>query len=68
MKVLLYGSNGWIGKKVLNELNKQNIEVIIGNSRVDNIIKLEEEIQNISPTHIISTIGRTHWIYNNKVY
>jgi nucleoside-diphosphate-sugar epimerase len=68
MKVLLYGSNGWIGKKMLNELNKQNIKVIIGNSRVDNILKLEEEIKNISPTHIISTIGRTHGKYNNKVY
>lgn len=60
MKVLLYGKNGWIGNQLYTLLLKSNHEVIIGNERADNFIKLEEEIVNIKPTNIISTIGRTH--------
>jgi nucleoside-diphosphate-sugar epimerase len=68
MKVLIYGSRAWIGSKVVIELRNNNIEVIEGNCRVDNIKELEEEIRKNQPTHIISTIGRTHGTYNNKVY
>ena len=68
IKFLLYGHKGWIGSKVLKELENQSIDVILGNSRVENIQDLEEEIIKIKPTHIISTIGRTHGTYNNKVY
>lgn len=68
IKFLLYGHKGWIGSKVLKELENQSIDVILGNSRVENIQDLEEEIIKVKPTHIISTIGRTHGTYNNKVY
>ena len=61
MKVLLYGSRGWIGNQFL-ELLKQdkNILVICGNSRVDNEIDLLKEINEVEPSHIVSFIGRTH--------
>ena len=32
MKVLVYGSQGWIGQQVINELKKQNIYFIEGMS------------------------------------
>ena len=67
-KFLLYGHKGWIGSKVLKELENQSIDIILGNSRVENVQDLEEEIIRVNPTHIISTIGRTHGTYNNKVY
>lgn len=60
MKVLLYGKNGWIGQKVYDLLIKENHEVIIGNKRAEDVIGLEEEIMQVQPTNIISTIGRTH--------
>ncbi len=60
MKVLLYGKNGWIGEQVYSLLTKGNHEVIIGNERAENFIRLEEEIAEVKPTNIISTIGRTH--------
>lgn len=62
MKFLIYGTKGWIGNKVYQHIKsmKQNIEVIEGNSRVDNINSLEKEIEEIQPTHVISLIGRTH--------
>jgi 3,5-epimerase/4-reductase len=60
MKVLLYGKNGWIGEQVYNILVKGNYEVVVGNERAEDFVKLEEEIVKIKPTNIISTIGRTH--------
>jgi 3,5-epimerase/4-reductase len=68
MKFLLYGTKGWIGQKVLKYLQDNGNEIVIGLSRVDNIKELEEEIKRVNPTHVISTIGRTHGEYNNKVY
>jgi len=68
MKVLIYGSRAWIGGKVLKHFQDEGIEIIEGTSRVDNVKSLEEEIITIQPTHIISTIGRTHGTYNGKVY
>ena len=60
MKVLLYGKNGWIGQKVYDLLIKENHEVVVGNVRAEDAVGLEEEIQRVNPTNIISTIGRTH--------
>jgi dTDP-4-dehydrorhamnose reductase len=59
MKVLLYGKNGWIGEQVYNILVKGNHEVVVGNERAEDFVKLEEEIVKFKPTNIISTIGRT---------
>ena len=60
MKVLVYGSQGWIGQQVINELKKQNIYFIEGIQRAENTDDLEKEIVEINPTHIMSFIGRTH--------
>jgi len=68
MKFLLYGTKGWIGQKFLKYLQDEGNDVVIGVSRVDNINDLEQEIKIVQPTHVISTIGRTHGEYNNKVY
>lgn len=68
MKVLIYGSKAWIGGKVLKHFIDEGIEIVEGVSRVDIIKSLEEEIINVKPTHVISTIGRTHGTYNGKVY
>jgi nucleoside-diphosphate-sugar epimerase len=68
MKFLVYGVNGWIGNKVYKLLQEKGAEVVSGNCRVNDILKLEEEIKNVSPTHVISLIGRTHGTYNDKVY
>ena len=61
MKVLLYGSRGWIGNQFLELLKKdKSIDIICGNSRVDNEIGLLKEINEVEPSHIVSFIGRTH--------
>jgi len=68
MKVLVYGSRGWIGKQFINLLKQNKVNFIEGRERVDNISELNREIDNVKPTHIISFIGRTHGIYNGKEY
>ena len=68
MKFLVYGVNGWIGGKVYKLLQEKGADVVAGNCRVNDIKKLEEEIKEVKPTHVISLIGRTHGTYNDKVY
>ena len=66
MKILIYGSKGWIGSQFISNL--QNNCYIEGKSRVNNIIELKKEIEDIKPTHILCLIGRTHGIIDNKTY
>ena len=68
MKVLVYGSNGWIGNQVINYLQTINIEFIRGSARVDNINDVKNEINRVDPTHVLSLIGRTHGKIGDKVY
>lgn len=68
-KVLLFGGNGWIGTQVCGIL-KSNIdtEVVISKVRLDDYNEVMLELCKQNPTHVISTIGRTHGIYQNQVY
>jgi 3,5-epimerase/4-reductase len=68
IKVLVYGGNGWIGKQFTTILKKSEVEYIIGEARVDNETELMKEIEHNQPTHIVSFIGRTHGIINDKMY
>ena len=68
MKLLIYGSRGWIGKQFLEILHSQGISYHIGTARVDDTDKLDEELKRISPTNVISFIGRTHGEICGKKY
>jgi 3,5-epimerase/4-reductase len=60
MKVLVYGSKGWIGGQVIKLLEEKQVDWVNGISRADNIDELEKEIELVKPTHVMSFIGRTH--------
>ena len=60
MKVLVYGTKGWIGSQVSNLLNQLNIEWVEGLERAEDTESLEQEIIQVNPTHVMSFIGRTH--------
>ena len=68
MLVLVYGSKGWIGSQFIEILKKNNIHFVCGNSRVDKEEDLLSEINNTTPTHIVSFIGRTHGKIGSKIY
>jgi 3,5-epimerase/4-reductase len=67
MKVLVYGSRGWIGSQFIEILKNNNINFVTGIARIDDD-SLYTEINSINPTHIISFIGRTHGMIDNKKY
>jgi len=60
MKILFFGSRGWIGKQFCEYLTQNNINYIETDIRADNEKDVEKEIIELNPTHIISFIGRTH--------
>ena len=69
MKFIVYGHNGWIGKMMCSLLEKEGIDFVGSKCRANNIQDLEKELQEVSPTHIMSFIGRTHGITEyGKVY
>ena len=68
MKVLIYGSKGWIGGQFCDILNKSNIDCVCGVSRVDNYDNVLKEIKDNKPTHVISFIGRTHGKIGDKIF
>jgi dTDP-glucose 4,6-dehydratase len=68
MKVLVYGSKGWIGQQFVNILINKNVDFVEGKCRVNSIEDLNIELGTINPTHVISFIGRTHGTIGDKVY
>ena len=70
MKILIYGSKGWIANQFIDIIINKNTDVncICGISRVDNEETLIKEIKTVNPTHIISFIGRTHGVIGDKEY
>jgi dTDP-glucose 4,6-dehydratase len=68
MRVLLYGSNGWIGGQFIDVMESNNIVYTCGTSRVDDDDALRDEIASVMPTHVVSFIGRTHGRIGEKVY
>jgi len=60
MLILLYGSNGWIGTQLKELFKSKNINTISGTARCNDFGSLKNEIEQIKPTHVVATIGRTH--------
>ena len=68
MKVLLFGANGWIGNMLVNLLNGKKINTVVATCRMDDTDSVRKLIETENPSHIISSIGRTHGTINGKVY
>jgi len=66
--ILMYGSKGWIGSMMENILLDRGHVIIRGNARLDNYEQLYEEIDSIKPQRVFSSTGRTHGVYQGKVY
>ena len=68
MKVLVYGHAGWIGNQFVKLLAKNNMNHVLGVVRVDDTPSLIQEIETVSPSHVVSFIGRTHGKIGDKNY
>ena len=66
MKILVYGHAGWIGTQFTELLQQEKakeidaLDFVLGNARVDDTLLLCKELDKVSPSHVISFIGRTH--------
>ncbi|BBN13339.1 UDP-glucose 4,6-dehydratase [Marchantia polymorpha subsp. ruderalis] len=58
-KFLIYGRTGWIGGLLGDICNKQGIEFVYGNGRLENRADLEADIANAKPTHVFNAAGVT---------
>lgn len=60
MRVLLFGSKGWIGTQVVPLMKSMGHEVIESIVRADDVDGIDQLINECNPTHVLSLIGRTH--------
>lgn len=63
IKLLIFGSKGWIGMQFIEYLklrNDEEIEFFLSEVRADNEKEVEREIEEYKPTNILSFIGRTY--------
>lgn len=56
-KFLIYGSNGWIGSKLVELLFEEN--VVCGTARIENRGDVERELDLHTPTHVLLAAGLT---------
>ena len=68
MRVLVYGSNGWIGQQFINILQDRNTQYVCGLSRADDYENASHEIRVSGATHVVSFIGRTHGKIGDREY
>ena len=66
MKLLVYGSKGWIGQQFVSLLKEKSINFIEGTSRTDNETTLFDELLEVCPTNVVSFIGRTHGTFEGE--
>ncbi len=62
MLILIYGSKGWIGQQFIQLCDREKITYVVGSVRCDDQKAIEEEMDRVCPTHVISFIGRTHGV------
>ena len=56
MKLLIFGSRGWIGSQFLELLDTQQIYYIEAVSRLDDTISVQNELTHIQPTHVVCVL------------
>ena len=64
--LLIYGGNGWIGKKITLILEMLKTPFLVSNIRADDIKSVEDEIKTIKPTNILCLLGRTHGTFEGE--
>ena len=67
-KILIYGSQGWIGRQFCKFLSDNNISYFEGKQRLENPDDIENEILEIQPNNIIGFTGRTHGKIGDRVF
>lgn len=69
-KILFYGSQGWIGSLIVQQLlqssqSSDQLEIVVGKARADDIEAVKQEL-TADITHVICTVGRTKGSIDGK--
>lgn len=67
-KILVYGWKGWIGSQFVKLLETTNDTIILGESRMDDLDSVKSELNECTPTHVVSFIGRTHGTVGTQTF
>jgi 3,5-epimerase/4-reductase len=72
LKFLIYGRTGWIGGLLGKLCEKQGIEYVYGDGRLENRPSLEADIAAVKPSHVFNAAGVTgrpnvDWCESHKV-
>ncbi|KAM4068033.1 rmlD substrate binding domain-containing protein [Hirsutella rhossiliensis] len=70
-RFLIWGGNGWIAGQLKDLLEKQGKEVHTTTIRMEDSIKVAEELKRVQPTHVLNCAGCTgrpnvDWCEDNK--
>lgn len=68
MKILIYGADGWIGSTVIKYLQQTypRKDIITSRIRVDDVEKVQQELDLIQPDRVLCAIGRTNGTYEGQ--
>ena len=66
MKILVYGSKGWIGQQFMKIVESYN--VVEGSSRLNDVEAIKKELSDNTPTNVFCFVGRTHGKIGEKVF
>lgn len=66
--ILVYGWKGWIGNQFVELLKKGDDTIILAESRMDDVEAVRAEIEQCTPTHVVSFIGRTHGTVGEQTF
>ncbi len=53
------GKTGWIGQKLVSMLREAGKDVVVANTRLENIQDVAAEIDAVKPTHVFNAAGLT---------
>ncbi len=66
MRILVFGSRGWLGGMFISIATAAGHTIIEAQTRADNHRAVRDEIIRSMATHVISFIGRTHSTYEGE--
>lgn len=56
---LVFGGNGWIGAQLIEMLKGQGEKVFVSANRLEDRNKIEKELDELKPTHVLNAAGKT---------
>jgi dTDP-glucose 4,6-dehydratase len=59
MKILMYGSTGWIGTMLLHLLRQKKCTVLLAKARLQNVYDVEAELDTVKPDRVVLCAGIT---------